>query len=89
MTLQRLVDKGEGDSDSAIELRANITKRNMHLHPYENHRVTHDSDPHKAKRVEHAVIFHEHSPQKKKTTEATKWLKCCHTTINIQTMQKN
>jgi len=64
--LQRLVDKGEGDSDSAIELRANITKRNMHLHPYENHRVTHDSDPHKAKRVEHAVIFHEHSPQKKK-----------------------
>ena len=64
--LQAMVDKGEGDTEKAIELRANITKRNMHLHPYENHRVTHDSDPMKRKRVEKAVIFHEHSDQKKK-----------------------
>ena len=63
--LQDLIDRGEGDSSEADILRKNITKRNMHLHPYENHKVT-EEHPHKARRVERAKIFHEHSPERKK-----------------------
>jgi Ca2+-binding EF-hand superfamily protein len=62
---QKLIDKGEGDTDIAKKLLQNITKRNLHLHPYENHKVT-DEDPGKEHRVQRAIIHHEHSPEKRK-----------------------
>ena len=61
---QKLVDKGQSESDVAKELLQNISTRNLILHPWERHKVTDPNDPNRKTRVAHAQIFHEHSPEK-------------------------